>query len=1027
MKQFKKVLSIFVLCTSLLFFSKNGHSQCSGFNVTASKTSDGSTLGDVSVTASATGGTFTSYQWYNGSSYIGWGAVINSLTAGTYCVYAFDSTSSGVACQDTFCLTVTDTGTFNCINLYSYTYNYDSCQYNDAWISANVYGGSGNYSYTWSNGATTSSIGGLSNGIFTVTIVDNTYGCTITKTDTAVDDTCNFCANFNNNGYISENDLCFQNDITLTAQIWGGSFNYSYLWNTGATTPSISNKTTGSYSCIITDNVYGCKDTLYLTVADDTCNPCSIFQANIYEMADPCGLNDVSLSAYPQDSLGSSNYSYFWNTGATTKDINNKTTGSYWVIVTNTVTGCSDSAYIYVSDDTCNPCSSFQANIYVMADSCGLNDIILSAYPQDSMGTTNYTYLWNTGSTLKTLYNKSAGSYWVKVTNIVTGCIDSAYITVSDNTCSPCDNFNAYLYNSDYKDSNDMEVYGYAYGGSGNYAFHWLNNNSTSTILYNQNSGYFTFVAIDLINGCKDTVVQYFKDSVWASSSCSNFYGYVYPNDSCLINDVSLTASVYNQNNSTFSFLWNTGETNPVIYGKTTGSYWVKITDNVNGCVDTFYTYAQDLQFKCCQAYYYTNDMYTGATKNYLGYTNTSISTSYNWNFGDNTTGSGQTPTHTYTSYGNYTACLFINDVAGCKDTICNVVINPIPAKNLSITHFGIPYIKDTNRYIYIQYQNLGNTIENATIEYKYPAGMTFVSSNISPTTNIGNTLTFNVGTLNPGDNNTMILYMYTPMSFTLGTILCDTARILTLTNDIAPSNNTSYDCDSVVSSWDPNEKMANPAGIGAAGNIDPSTKEINYLINFQNEGNHRTYKVRVEDEIDPAFDINSLLIGDASHAYRMVKTGRKLTWYFDNIELTPKLQNETQSKGYVQYTLKLNTNLPLGTQIKNTAYIYFDANPAIVTNTTKNTLKNADGNAAVRDRNQANLDFDANKLEERVIITSAQKMDAVRIYDLNGKLLINATPKSMKVEINAELISKQVYIIQVDMKEYTVAKKFQF
>lgn len=1028
MKQIKKVLSIFVLCTSMLFFSKNGQAQCSGFNVTAVQTGDGSSLGDASASVSSTAGFTPSYFWYNSSytNIVRYGNPVSGLYAGTYCVIAQDTVGSSI-CKDTFCITVADTGAYNCSLLQSSIYSHDTCQYNDINFYSYASGGSGSYSFLWNTGQTTQNIYNKAGGLYTVIITDMITGCKDTLSKFEVDDTCDVCDNFNSNGYILENDLCFQNDITLTAQKWGGSYNYSYLWSTAATTSSINNKTAGSYSCTITDNVYGCKDTLYITVADDTCNPCSIFQANIYEMADPCGLNDVSLSAYPQDSLGSSNYTYLWNTGATTKDINSKTTGFYWVIVTNTVTGCSDSAYIYVSDDTCNPCSSFQAYIYEMVDSCALNDIILSAYPQDSMGSTNYTYLWNTGSTVKMLINKSAGSYWVKVTNNLTGCIDTAYITVTDNTCSPCDNFQAYLYNSDYKDSNDMALYAYAYGGSGSYSFHWLNNNSTSPYLYNQSSGNYTLVAIDLINGCKDTVVQYFIDSVWASSPCSNFYGYVYPNDSCLINDVSLTASVYNQNNSSFSFLWNTGETTQIIYGKTTGSYWVKITDNVNGCVDTFYTYAKDLQFKCCQAYYYANDMYTGATKSFSGYTNTSIATTYNWIFGDNTTGSSQNPTHTYSSYGTYTACLFINDVAGCKDTVCNVVSNPIPAKDLAITHFGIPYIKDTNRYIYIQYQNLGNTIENATIEYKFPAGMTYVSSSISPTTNIGNTLTFNVGTLNPGDNSTMILYMHTPMSFTLGAILCDTSRILTLSNDIAPTNNISYDCDSVVSSWDPNDKLANPSGIGEAGNIDPATKEINYLINFQNEGNYRTFRVRVEDEIDPAFDINSLMLGDVSHTYRMVKTGRKIVWYFDNIELTPKSQNEKLSKGYVQYTLKLNSNLPLGTQIKNTAYIYFDANPAIITNTTKNTLKNADGNAAVRDRNQANLDFDANKLDERVVITSAEKMDAVRIYDLNGKLIVNVSPKSMKAEINAELMSKQIYIIQVDMKGSTVAKKFEF
>jgi hypothetical protein len=38
-------------------------------------------------------------------------------------------------------------------------------------------------------------------------------------------------------------------------------------------------------------------------------------------------------------------------------------------------------------------------------------------------------------------------------------------------------------------------------------------------------------------------------------------------------------------------------------------------------------------------------------------------------------------------------------------------------------------------------------------------------------------------------------------------------------------------------------------------------------------------------------------------------------------------------------YSIKLLNNLPIGTQIKNTAYIYFDFNEAVITNTTVNTL----------------------------------------------------------------------------------------
>jgi hypothetical protein len=40
---------------------------------------------------------------------------------------------------------------------------------------------------------------------------------------------------------------------------------------------------------------------------------------------------------------------------------------------------------------------------------------------------------------------------------------------------------------------------------------------------------------------------------------------------------------------------------------------------------------------------------------------------------------------------------------------------------------------------------------------------------------------------------------------------------------------------------------------------------------------------------------------------------------------------------GYFQYRIKPLPNMPLGAQIENTAYIYFDYNSPVITNTTQN------------------------------------------------------------------------------------------
>src|SRR5206468_6143358 len=59
----------------------------------------------------------------------------------------------------------------------------------------------------------------------------------------------------------------------------------------------------------------------------------------------------------------------------------------------------------------------------------------------------------------------------------------------------------------------------------------------------------------------------------------------------------------------------------------------------------------------------------------------------------------------------------------------------------------------------------------------------------------------------------------------------------------------------------------------------------------------------------------------------------------FPNINPPDSNTNEPLSHGYVQYKVKLKNNLPIGTQINNTAFIYFDFNAPVVTNTTTNTI----------------------------------------------------------------------------------------
>ena len=69
------------------------------------------------------------------------------------------------------------------------------------------------------------------------------------------------------------------------------------------------------------------------------------------------------------------------------------------------------------------------------------------------------------------------------------------------------------------------------------------------------------------------------------------------------------------------------------------------------------------------------------------------------------------------------------------------------------------------------------------------------------------------------------------------------------------------------------------------------------------------------------------------------VLNGNILRFSFDHINLPDSYDSEPMSHGYVMYKITPAAGLANGTVLHNTAGIYFDYNPAVVTNTTLHTI----------------------------------------------------------------------------------------
>ncbi len=227
-------------------------SSCTAPTLTASLTNPscfGGSSGAINLTASGGSPTPYTYLWSNGAT----SEDISSLSAGNYSVTV--STASGGCSADTIFTLIAPTE----ISTVSTTTN-PSCQgESDGSISLMTSGGTGPYTYAWSNGGTGSSISGLAAGSYNYTITDS-KSCTSTSTITLTDPSGLTNIITNNTGTTVIN--CTNPSISVTAS--GGG---SYAWSGGAATTGAHNMFTaaGTYTVTVT-NSGGCSATESITI-----------------------------------------------------------------------------------------------------------------------------------------------------------------------------------------------------------------------------------------------------------------------------------------------------------------------------------------------------------------------------------------------------------------------------------------------------------------------------------------------------------------------------------------------------------------------------------------------------------------------------------------------------------------------------------------------------------------------------------------------------------------------------------------
>jgi len=138
--------------------------------------------------------------------------------------------------------------------------------------------------------------------------------------------------------------------------------------------------------------------------------------------------------------------------------------------------------------------------------------------------------------------------------------------------------------------------------------------------------------------------------------------------------------------------------------------------------------------------------------------------------------------------------------------------------------------------------------------------------------------------------------------------------------------------------SFDPNDKLVSPE---YPDNYALIGEDLIYTVRFQNTGNAEAYDVVIKDLLSSDLDLSTFRYITSSHEDVLTTyiDDRMLTFEFIDIFLPDSTTNFDGSQGYVMYSIRANETVEENTNIENTANIFFDYNPAVVTNTTENVM----------------------------------------------------------------------------------------
>ncbi|MCC6461871.1 MAG: hypothetical protein IT260_15455 [Saprospiraceae bacterium] len=427
-----------------------------------------------------------------------------------------------------------------------------------------ITGGAAPFTYQWSNGATTQNLTGLAAGYYSVTATSN-VGCSGSKSG--------FVGNSDGPmiTLVATNAGCSGTTGYIDITVTGGTPGYTFQWSNGNTTQDLFNLSPGTYTVTVIDAT-GCMNIGSTVIAGAT-----PIVPTIQNVAVTCyggNMGGISIGV----SGGVLPYTYIWNNGATTQNIQFLTANTYTVTITDGQ-GCTASTSATVTQWPQLNVSATVTQVECYGGATGTIDVTASG------GAGIFTYLWTNGQTTQDINGLVAGQYCVSITDQA-GCMQNMCWTIAQPTLVSMQTQTIAASCSGAAEGGiDLTLS----GGTPGYSFNW-NNSGTTEDLINLPAGAYTVTVTDG-NACTYTQTV----TVPASASTATVVAIASPASACGLADGGLQVEMNNAE-APYSFHWANGTgtgdgsgmaTTPfLISGLNAGVYQLTITD-AKGCTAT--------------------------------------------------------------------------------------------------------------------------------------------------------------------------------------------------------------------------------------------------------------------------------------------------------------------------------------------------------------------------------------------------------------------------------------------------------